>query len=177
MHFPFFFQCLSELIWPEEDGIAPPRVVVTDQGSGMMAALPSALPGAISQLCEWHAAENIRAKVAAAKYSLDERKDIHDLTWDYIKSNTPRELEVNRERLYALLADKEIDYIKANWVPKEERIIRCWTKRYPNLGVHGTQRNEGMHPIIGSQLNAQLSLEDVVRRLAQAVGKIYQRLA
>jgi hypothetical protein len=63
-----------------------------------------------------------------------------------------------------------------NWLPKETRIIRCHTEKYPNLNVHGTSRNEGMHPVVRDIINPQLSLATVVIRLSATVARIYRDL-
>jgi hypothetical protein len=63
-----------------------------------------------------------------------------------------------------------------NWLLKEVRIIRCHTEKYPNLGVYGTSRNEGMHPVVRDIINPQLSLVTVVVRLSATVARIYRDL-
>ena len=58
LSFEFFIQCLKDIIFI--DDIPLPRVLVSDQAAALMTCLPVRLPGVISQLCEWHGAENIR---------------------------------------------------------------------------------------------------------------------
>jgi hypothetical protein len=86
------------------------------------------------------------------------------------------ELETNRASLYSLINDSKITYIVENWLLKEARIIRCHTKKYPNFGVYGTSRNEGMHLVVRDIINPQLSLATVIVRLSVTVNRIYKDL-
>jgi MULE transposase domain len=64
--FRFFFHCLKELIFV--DDVPLPRVLVSDQAGGLLSVVDTSLPCVISQLCEWHGAENVRKRVASKKY-------------------------------------------------------------------------------------------------------------
>jgi hypothetical protein len=172
--FRFFFECLKELIFI--NNIPLPRVLVSDQASGLMTVIDDSLLNTISQLCEWHGAENIRKKVASKRYTKEKREEIHSATWTYIKSASSEELERNRASLYLLLDNPEINYVIENWLSKEARIIRYHTEKYPNFGIHGTSRNEGMHPVVRDIINPQLSLATVVVRLSATVDRIYRDL-
>lgn len=58
--FDEFLGFMNREIWNE--GSAPARVALMDQGGGLLASLPQYLPTIIWQLCQWHAVENIKAK-------------------------------------------------------------------------------------------------------------------
>lgn len=118
--FNWFFTCLNEEVF---DDCPPPSVCLGDQAKGLMAALPTSLPGCIRQLCAWHAAENIAAAVLKSKgHSKDERDEIHDATWAWIKSSTVAEMEENRGELLALLNEEEKRYMQKNWFSKGQLI-------------------------------------------------------
>lgn len=75
----FFLRCLKEEVF---DDCPAPRVVIVDQSKGIQASLSVMMPTTYIQLCQWHAAENARAKVAKSKgYDWETRKTVHDLTW------------------------------------------------------------------------------------------------
>lgn len=58
--FDEFLRFMNREIWSE--GTSAPRVACVDQGKGLLSALPSQMPTTKYQLCQWHAAENVRAK-------------------------------------------------------------------------------------------------------------------
>jgi hypothetical protein len=99
------------------------------------------------------------------------------LTWNYIKSSTTEALETNRLALCDELREEEVDYIRKNWVPKEAKIIRCYTKLYANLGVHGTSRTEGLHPVLKEELSPSTPLPLAIKRVAKAVTRVIKELA
>jgi hypothetical protein len=61
------------------------------------------------------------------------------------------------------LREKEVNYIHKNWVPKETKIIRCHTKLYANLGVYGTSRTEGLHPVLKEELSPSMPLSLAIK--------------
>jgi hypothetical protein len=88
----------------------------------------------------------MRAKFNKADYTtekLNGRVDgeievlgLTDLSWAYIKSNTLELLEVNRATLVAALRPAERNYIIETWLPKEYRVVSCYTKLLNNLGCN-----------------------------------------
>jgi hypothetical protein len=159
------------------DVIPPPRIIVADQGKGLIASYAKKFPGMQLQHCEWHAAENIRAAITRGRYTKEERQDLHNLTWNYIKSSTTETLETNRSALCDELKEDEVRYIRENWVPKEAKIIRYYTKLYANLGVHGTSRTEGLHPVLKKELSPSTPLPLAIKRVAKAVIRVVKELA
>jgi MULE transposase domain len=118
----FTFQCLAECIFPD---IPLPLVVIADQGLGLRSVFADVWPSATLQFCEWHAAQNIKKRLAEKKYSKKDRDEIMDLVWAYIWSATEDELERNRAGLMARIREGECEYIRKNWIPKERQVIRC----------------------------------------------------
>ncbi len=66
------------------------------------------------QLCSWHAAEAFKARLIKEGYPKEvrEEKDVglHSLIWNWIKSPSVAELNLNREILAASPRPKEQDY-------------------------------------------------------------------
>jgi hypothetical protein len=99
------------------------------------------------------------------------------LTWNYIKSSTTEALETNRSALCDKLREEKIRYIYKNWVPKETKIIRCYTKLYANLGIHSISRTEGLHPVLKEELSPFISLPLAIKRVAKAIIRVIKELA
>lgn len=100
-----------------------------------------------------------------------EEKDVglHSLIWNWIKSPTVTELNLNREILAASLRPKEQDYLHTYWQRQEPQFIRAYTRLLPNLGAESTQRSEASHPIIKNQTNKHTPIEVAVRKLRDVV--------
>jgi len=92
----FTLDSLARIVF---DGLPLPRVVITDQGLGLRACFLDIWPNCTLQFCEWHAAENVRRRLAAQKYKKEDRNAIMELVWPYIWLATEPELEVNRIRM------------------------------------------------------------------------------
>ncbi len=78
--FNFFIQCMHEELFND---CLPSRVIIADQGKGLTASLSISMLEVQLQLCNWHACENIRARVAKFKvgYPFERREEIKDATW------------------------------------------------------------------------------------------------
>jgi Transposase, Mutator family len=74
-----------------------PRVIISDQVKGLIAALPIYLPTTAIQLCDWHVYQNIRKRLAEKKYTKSDGELINDRVW----GGSKQELEV-RLRLHGL---------------------------------------------------------------------------
>jgi len=68
-------------------------------------------------------------------------------------------------------------YIKETWLPKESRVIYAYTRLYPNLGCHSSQRGENYHVVVEQVTNGQLTLEESCRRLVRKVLDILKELS
>ena len=99
------------------------------------------------------------------------------LSWQYIKSMTMDELETNRQLLVDALRPEDRRYIIDTWQNKEDRVVWCYTKFYPNLGSTASQRGESYHPVMREITNGQLSIEQSARRLATKVVSILKDIA
>jgi len=160
--FNFFIQCMHEELFND---CLPSRVIIADQGKGLTASLPISMPEVQLQLCNWHACENIRARVAKSKvgYPFERREEIKDATWQWVKFSTTTELQVNRAALLTLLHPSDRDYFWIDWYSKERQVVLCYTRRYRNLGAVASQRNESLHSILKAVMNPQMSLENAIR--------------
>jgi MULE transposase domain len=173
--YDFLFDYMNARVFG--DVVPPPRVIVADQEKGFIASYTEKFPKRQLQHCEWHAAENIRAAITRARYTKQERQDLHYLTWNYIKSSTTEALETNRLALCDKLREEKVDYIRKNWLPKEAKIIKCYTKLYTNLGVYDTSRTEGLHPVFKEELSLSTPLPLAIKRVAKAVTRVIKEFA
>lgn len=184
----FFFECLRAEIFTND--IQDASVVLSDQAAGLISAVDThdAIPHSQLQFCNWHAQQAILARFQKAGYTsteldgyIDEAQvdyeGLKDLTWAYLKSNTLTELDANRQRLLDALRPAEQQYIMNTWIPKEQRVIFCYTRKLPNLGAASSQRVESYHPIIHSITHGQLSLEDSAKQLCAKLSDVYTGLS
>src|SRR5436190_1284559 len=111
------------------------------------------------------------------KNGIIEKEELADLSWNYIKSITIDELTANRAILIAALQPEDQDYIRKTWQTKEDRVIYCYTKFYPNLGSTSSQRGESYHPIMREITNGQLSIEESTKRLISKTLSILKDIA
>jgi MULE transposase domain len=169
----FVLKCLEEIVF---DGLPLPRVVIADQGKGLRAVFHQVWTNAFLQFCEWHAADNMKKRLAQQKYKKDERKAIMELVWRYIWSSSVDELEINRATMKAAMRVGEQQYIDKYWVCKEKQVIRAYTAFLPNVNCFSTQRDEGQHPMIKSVLHHQLPLDQGVVRLGEEMVLAIERL-
>jgi MULE transposase domain len=158
----FILQCLEQTVF---NGLPLPRVVIADQGLGLRSVFESVWPACLLQFCEWHAADNIKRRLAVKRYKKEEREDIMRLVWRYIQSATELDLEINRTAMKDAMKVDEQKYIDTHWRPKEKQVIRCYTTWNPNLNCFSSQREEGKHPMIKTVLNHRLRLDIAVQRL------------
>lgn len=91
------------------------------------------------------------------------------LIWNWIKSPTINELNLNREILAASLRPKEQEYLYSYWQRQEPQFVRAYTQLLPNLGVESIQRSEASYTIIKNQTNKYTSIEIAVRKLRDVV--------
>jgi hypothetical protein len=148
--FDFIFKSLTELVWEE---YPPPIVVIGDQAKGLAASLPDSMPGSTPQLCEWHAAENIRKHLIDSGYTKNRLNTIKPLIWGYLQASTSSTLQTAKAKLLKALEPPERRYIKDHWVGKEKFICRSYTELLLNLRVHSTQRAESMNAMLKDNLN------------------------
>jgi hypothetical protein len=169
----FVLQCLEMTVY---EGLPLPRVVLADQGMGLRAVFPNVWPSSFLQFCEWHAAENIKKRLAKQRYKREERDEIMDLVWRYLWSTTSESLEANRSAMKQRMKAAEQEYMDKYWLPKEAQLIRLFTSQLPNLNSFSTQRDEGQHPMLKTVLNHQLRLDEGVRKLTIEMKLAAERL-
>ena len=125
------------------------------------------------KLCSWHAAEAFKARLIKEGYPKEvrEEKDVgwHSLIWNWIKSTSVAELNLNRGILAACLHPKEQDYLHSYWQRQVPQFVRAYTRLLPNLGAESTQRSESSHPIIKNQTSKHTPIEVAVRKLRDIV--------
>jgi hypothetical protein len=169
----FVLECLGQVVY---NGLPFPRVVIADQGLGLRSVFESVWPHCVLQFCEWHAAENVKKRLANNGYKKKEREVIMRLVWAYIQSATEEDLEANRAVMMGRMKLGEQTYINTHWRPKEKQIIRCFTSLNPNLNCFSSQRDEGMHPMIKTVLNPQIRLDEAVGRLDTEMKLAIERI-
>jgi hypothetical protein len=76
----------------------------------------------------------------------------------------------------AALRPKEKGYILNTWLPKEKRVVFCYTKLLNNLEYVATQRNKSYYPLIKKITNGQLSLKNTVAAINNKTLAIYKQL-
>ena len=60
---------------------------------------------------------------------------------------------------------------------KEDCVIYCYIKFYPNLDFTSSQRGESYHPIMREITNGQLSIEESAKRLISKTLSILKDIA
>jgi hypothetical protein len=61
-------------------------------------------------------------------------------------------------------------------VPKKAKIIRCYTKLYANLSIHGISRTESFHPVLKEKLSLFTSFPLAIKRVAKAITRVIKEL-
>jgi hypothetical protein len=169
----FVLQCLEQTVF---DGLPLPRVVIADQGLGLRSVFKRVWPSCILQFCEWHAAMNVKKRLAQKRYKKEERDAIMRLVWAYVKSASEQDLETNRAAMMESMKPGKKAYINVHWRPREKQVIRCYTSLFLNLNCFTTQREEGQHPMVKTVLNHQLRLDEAVLRLNGEMTLAVERL-
>jgi hypothetical protein len=124
------------------------------------------------QYCEWHASEAIKKRLIRKGYSKEKRDALVDLIWKYIKASNFSDLTTARTALKAALRDSEKAYLASFYEPKEHNFCRAFTRRYPNLGVHSTQRVEGYHHVASYGLSKNISVNRAVEIICERVDRL-----
>ena len=76
--FNYFFFLLNQKVFND----CPPLwVIITDQGRGIIASLPTSMPLTTHQFCTWYTTENIKKVIMKLwNYESDTQKAFHELT-------------------------------------------------------------------------------------------------
>jgi len=59
---------------------------------GFLESAPTAVPGMTHLHCQWHAAENIKARIIKGGYPEQRRKEIMDHVWRWLKNTVKDEV-------------------------------------------------------------------------------------
>jgi MULE transposase domain len=129
----FMLEYANQKLWKR-----PPRVIIADFGKGLGAAiLIGQFIAVVLQLCQWHAAAAMKKRIdqgvqTKAKrpygYSAEERKEVKELFWPYLKSETVEELELNRKAILNTLHPLDQVWFKSTYIEKERQLITCYVK-------------------------------------------------
>ena len=135
----------------------------------------------ILQFCTWHGVEAIKRRLIAKGYTKERREDINNLIWEWIKAPDFDTLEDARNKLISRLNISDKEYLVGWYQPKEPQFCHAYTRQYRNLGVHSTQRVEGNHPLLTTNLHKNLKVSDAVfrtcNRLESLIEDYEQRLS
>ena len=126
------------------------------------------------QLCSWHAAEAIKKRLTREGYPLEKRKELADMVWAYIQSETIDAVERNRGIFLDNLHQKDQNYLVNFYQRQESQFVTAHTKLLPNLGCNTTQRGESSHNAIKEPINRHTPIGQAVEKIAVEVDeKIY----
>jgi hypothetical protein len=137
--FTFLLDCFKHFVFGND--IAEARVVLADQAAGLIAAMPAVMPQAKFQRCNWHVSKNIAKRLAEKRYLVEERKEIMNYVWWYIRSSTKAELSENRRAMVEKMKISEQEFVAKHWQPKEDKFVSAFTRFSPNLGCNSTQKS------------------------------------
>jgi hypothetical protein len=83
------------------------------------------------------------------------REELIEMIYDWIRAVIDS-LDDKHEELALELFAEEVEYLESYYQPKEHQFCRAYTRTYPNLGVHSTQRNELYHVVVKVKLHKHL---------------------
>ena len=126
----------------------------------------------ILQFCTWHGAEAIKRRLIAKGYTKERREQLNHLIWAWIKAPNLGTLDDARNELILNLNTNEKEYLVGWYQPREPQFCHAYTCQYRNLGVHSTQRVEGNHPILTSNLHKNLSISEAVFRICNRLDSL-----
>jgi len=129
---------------------------------------------AILQYCTWHGAEAIKRRLIAKGYTKERREAINNLIWQWIKAPDFDQLEEARDALIISLNNSEKEYLTGWYQPKEPQFCHAYTRQYRNLGVHATQRVEGNHSLLTTNLHKNLKVSDAVFRICNRLESLIE---
>lgn len=74
------------------------------------------------------------------------------------------------------LHEPEQEYVRRQWLSKELRLVSAHTNAYPNLGNHGTSRNESSHRPVKEWLEPRYGLDRAVEFLMENVKTMLRKI-
>ena len=203
--FTFMWACLKELFF--YDDCPGPAVILGDFSLGLGAAMKQVAKNNTSiafqemqvawelqhqldaegtlvalQLCSWHAAEAIKARLTREGYPVAIKNKLFlpepmggRLVWKWIHSSTKEALEVNREKLLDELRVKDQNYIREYYQRQEHQFVSCFIRLLPNLGSESTQRGEQSHNDIKAQTSRHTPIELATKKIRNVIKEKYHR--
>ena len=75
MSMDFVINCCVDFIFSPSKTFTRPRTVISDQAPSLIASLPTSLPEAQLQFCDWHAVANIMDRLKIKNGYIKERRD------------------------------------------------------------------------------------------------------
>ena len=173
----FIFLFIMDFILGPGKAFTRPQTVISDQAPGLIASLPTSLPEAQLQFCDWHAVANImdRLKIKDG-YTGERRDEVRLAIWAWIKASNSNLVETTRTRLNTLLNNAEIQYLDNTWQPKLYKVLRLWTRLNRNGGCYSNQRTEGGHNIIAEILHHNLPIQQTTARIADTIDRQINKL-
>lgn len=203
--FAFMWACLKELFF--YDDCPGPAVILGDFSLGLGAAMKQVAKNHTSiaeqemrvawelqhqldaegtlvalQLCSWHGAEAIKARMTREGYPAAVKNKLflpepegERLVWKWIHSPTKEALEINRGKLLDELRIKDQNYIKEYYQRQEHQFVNCFIRLLPNLGSESTQRGEQSHNDIKTQTNRHTPVDQAVTKIRNVVKEKCRR--
>ena len=126
----------------------------------------------ILQRCEWHAVEAIKRKLIHKGYPKSDREGLYDLVWKWVKSMDLDLLDTARDNLILDLKVDEKEYLTGYYQLKEHSFCRAYTRLYPNLGIHSTQRNEVQHIASTKGLSKHIPVAKAAEIICERLKKL-----
>jgi hypothetical protein len=94
------------------------------------------------------------------------------MIWDWVQAPSVEELEKCRSKLLKALHGIEAQYIENYYQPKEFQFCRAFTRNYPNLGAHSTQRNESYHNIVKARLHKNMPISKAIQTIVEQTEEL-----
>ncbi|XP_012853296.1 PREDICTED: uncharacterized protein LOC105972862 [Erythranthe guttata] len=133
----------------------PPNCIVTDRELSLMKAIGDVYPTSHHLLCRWHVNKNI--------YSTCKAMFSSEKLWNQFNRDWATLIEVESEEIFNRDWEKmqrtfvdypdAIAYLTKSWLdPYKERLVSAWTKKYQHFGTYTSNRAEGAHSRLKSDM-------------------------
>ncbi len=129
------------------DGIAKPKVIVTDRELALMRALNTSFPES-RHLCVWHIEKNVLANCKRYFDTGNEWNAFFLLWTGVVSAENEQEFGAQWSELCTACTDKLaslVAYLRDVWIPYKERFVSACANRHLHLGNRTTSRAEGAH--------------------------------
>lgn len=148
---------LREIFW---NNCPPPEVILAHPSNEMAASLSEYAADSILQLPEQTIYKSIKSKLTLDRgYSKEMKREVSELLSRYIKWPHIEGLGAVRAAFLNLLNVEDQEFVRSNWLHKEEQIILCHTTRWRNLAYYSTQGNTSYHRATREWINPKWDLD------------------